>query len=157
MSTDWSWIDAIDTTDVVEVYGAANEQDILAAESKIGAFPPEYREFVLAVGTAALYHREYFGLHPRCVERAVDVVDNTLSERTMMERLLPGHLIAVYNDGGGNIYCVKVDVGDERDPHRNAVYAWWHDDDSEPELMDESFAHWVRSAYEETRDREASN
>jgi hypothetical protein len=156
MTTDWSWIHTIDTIDVADVHGAVSEQDVLAAEAAIGAFPPEYRSFVLAVGTCALYHREYFGVHPG-VELAVDVVGITLSERTEMERLLPAHLIAVYNDGGGNLYCVKVDVGDERDPHRNAVYAWWHDDDSEPELMDESFAHWVRSAYEETRDREASN
>ncbi len=70
-------------------------------------------------------------------------MQETLFERSVPGRALPTDLIAVYNDGGGNLFCVRVDEGPGR--RRDAVLAWWHDDDSPPEQVDESFAAWLRS------------
>lgn len=86
-------------------------------------------------------HFDIFGLGLG-LPNHMNVVNETIYERTCADRPLPRNLIAVYNDGGGNLYAVKVDGGPE-DRMRDGVVAWWHDDGSEPEVINVSFASWV--------------
>jgi hypothetical protein len=139
-AVDWSWIG---TLEGVETFGAVGEHVVEEAEARVGRFPPEYREFVLSVGAARIGHRDVLGLHPT-LPPYLDVAKETLFERTTPRRPLPIDLIAVFNDGAGNLYCVRADVGDG-ESGRDAVLAWWRDDESPPEHVDESFAGWLRS------------
>lgn len=68
---DWSWLNA--TTDEISTFGPASEREVIEAELQIGSFPSEYREFVLACGSARILGDEIFGVHAELPQH-MDVV-----------------------------------------------------------------------------------
>jgi hypothetical protein len=134
---DFSWLSSVYT--VAEFAGGVSEEAIAAAEAQIGPFPRGYRSFVSSFGAARLDEREIFGLGDGS-SRWSRVVEQTLWERHQADKELPRTLIAISNDGFGNVYCVRT----SEDSDDESVYVWWHDDDSEAEVVAESFESWLR-------------
>lgn len=115
----------------------ATEAQIAGAEERIGAFPPEYRQFLADFGWADFGGDSVWGLGPRSLHPSYDVVRQTLRERELGG--LPAEAIAIYNNGGGDLACFRADAPTES---RGAVYYFWHDDRS-IELEHDSFADFL--------------
>jgi hypothetical protein len=142
---DWSWLES--TEESVEVFGPASEQELDEAEAQIGPFPPEYRDFVLSCGATRIRHRDVFGVHSS-LPPYLDVAKETSYERSTPSRPLPSELIAVFNDGAGNLHCVRVDAESAPASQRDEVVVWWRDEDVAPEHVAETFSGWLRSLLE---------
>ncbi|SRR6266508_4452509 len=78
-------------------------EEIEAAEPRLGCLPDDYRAFLADFGWVSLGPHEVFGLGVG-IPPYLDVVRVNESERA--EGHLPASLVAVMNDGGGNLSCI---------------------------------------------------
>jgi hypothetical protein len=127
----------------------ATEAEILEAESLIGAFPQDYRQYLKEFGWVVIGNNEVYGLG-RGVPDYLNVARMTLVERQEPAVPLPGSYVCVMNDGGGNLLC--FDSGQVRDRERNTIPIkfWNHelDVDQRPEVVADSFADWLMDLLE---------
>jgi hypothetical protein len=119
--------------------GVTSDQ-LLIAEAQLDlSVKGGYRSFLEEFGWLDAGEFEVYGLGDD-VPRHLNLVNVTLSERSVMNPPLLPSLIPVMNDGGGNLYC--VDAG----PVRNgAVLFWDHElgSDQEPDFVASSFNEWL--------------
>jgi hypothetical protein len=111
-------------------HGAGVNLDaVRSAEHELGPFPDDYRDFLGQVGWATLRAQEVAGLGDDVPHRWQNVVDLTRQER--LDGGLPGHLIAVHPDGGGNFACLD----------QQQLVLWYHDGPSE--VRPDGFTPWL--------------
>ncbi len=101
----------------------ASEGEIVGAESILGKFPQQYRQFLSEFGWVHFRHYDINGLGADESDPEYSVVITTLSERESLG--LPSDLIAISNDGGGNLSCFQV-APDNQVPDE-AVYILYHE------------------------------
>jgi SMI1-KNR4 cell-wall len=89
-------------------------QEINTAAGRLGNLPHDYRAFLADFGWVSLGPHEVFGLGVD-IPPYLDVVRVNESEWT--EGGLPRHLVAVMNDGAGNLSCID----------QTAVVLWDHE------------------------------
>jgi SMI1-KNR4 cell-wall len=89
-------------------------EEIDAAIRRLGNLPDDYRAFLEDFGWVSFGPHEVFGLGAD-IPPYLDVVRVNESEWT--EGQLPRHLVAVMNDGGGNLSCID----------QTAVVLWDHE------------------------------
>lgn len=124
--------------------GGATPAEIRLAETAIGtAFPDDLREFLREFGWMSSDEIELFGLGGD-VPIHLDLVHMTLSERAEMYPPLPDNLLALSNDGAGNLFCL---LG-------KGVVLWDHElgADQDPEPISPSFYRWVIERVRELTD-----
>lgn len=120
--------------------GAADVQ-IAAAERELGiSFPGVFRRYLSELGYLELRSAEFFGLGMG-VPPHLDLVDNTQTERTVLQPCIPHHLLPFMANGGGDHYCIDLSEGKE-DP---CVVFWDHGLDSaqHPKVLAETFTSWL--------------
>ncbi|PZQ91958.1 MAG: hypothetical protein DI534_03155 [Leifsonia xyli] len=100
-----------------------SEAEVSDAESAVGAFPSGYRQFLMEFGWVNFAFYQFWGLGADRPYPTLGVVPQTLRERELAD--LPDTMIAFYNNGGGDLACVRrADVGP---PEDDAVYWHWHE------------------------------
>lgn len=93
----------------------ATSDEIAKAENTLSVtFPSGYRRLVGEFGWLGVGPDELFGLGAG-VPSEVDVVRETLAERTTFHPLTPKHLVPIMNDGGGNLFCLDTTRGSGAD------------------------------------------
>ena len=98
--------------------------EIAAAERLLGvSFPESYRQFLSDFGWGRFSHQELYGLGSD-VPTNIDLVRNTIAERSEMEPNLPAYLVPVMNDGFGNHYC--LDTSSKKNGESALVF-WDHE------------------------------
>jgi SMI1-KNR4 cell-wall len=97
-------------------------QEIDLAERRLGRLPEDYRAFLEELGWVSLGPHEVFGLGVD-IPPYLDVVRVNESEWT--EGQLPRHLVAVMNDGAGNLSCIDLAAPPEGDAQ--TVVLWDHE------------------------------
>ena len=108
--------------DDVEFGRPVTPLEVSEAETQLGTpFPTDYRMFLTEFGSLSIAHYQIYGLGAG-IDDNLDVVKMTLEERA--DYMLPADLVAVMNDGGGNLIC--LDVGD-MDDEICGVVTHWHD------------------------------
>jgi hypothetical protein len=126
-----------------EVGVGATQREIDAAESALGVrFPQSLRAFLARFGFLVIGHHELYGLG-KGVPPFLDIVRMTISEREASGLPLPANLLALENDGGGNLFT--LDVRDES-PNDAPVVFWHHElgPKQEPAMISPSLAQWLR-------------
>lgn len=96
---------------VKDFVGHREESLIKAAEKKLGLkFPTTYRLFLAEYGAGNFGSSEIYGVIADNFEESSvpDAVWRTLVERR--EGDLPPNLIAIYDDGMGNLFCIDYNV-----------------------------------------------
>jgi hypothetical protein len=96
--------------------------EIEGVARRLGGLPFDYRGFLRDFGWAAFGPYEIFGAGSD-VPPYLDVVHMNESEWT--EAGLPGHLVAVMNDGGGNLSC--IDLRGDATTGRCEIVLWDHE------------------------------
>ena len=87
---------------------SATNTDFLKAEELLGLqFPDTYKSFLMTIGWGGIAHFEFYGLG-KDVPSFLDLVQETLYERTEGCPHLPNQLLPILNDGAGNHYCLDV-------------------------------------------------
>ncbi len=120
----------------------ASEQELYYAEKTLGVvFPESYRRFLGEYGWACFAHEQLYGLGEN-VPLHLDLIRNTMAERTEMHPLLPIQLIPVMNDGAGNHYCLDTR---QLQNHECPVVFWDHEarHDQSPSLISSGFDSWL--------------
>ena len=97
-------------------------EEVDRAARRLGDLPKDYRAFLEDFGWVSLGPHEVFGLGVD-IPPYLDVVRVNESERT--EGQLPRHLVAVMNDGAGNLSCIDLTATSEGDAQ--AVVLWDHE------------------------------
>lgn len=106
----------------------ASAAEIEEAELSLGVrFPDQYRRFLAEFGWGGVAHGELYGLGPD-VPPHLDLVRATISERSEMAPAIPGHLLPVMNNGGGDHYCLDTSVVGEA-----PVVFWSHEEPADQE------------------------
>src|SRR4051812_16178707 len=105
-----------------------------------------YNKFLRRFGWGGLHTDGLYGLGAG-VPRGLDLVFITESERTEMCPPLPGHLLPVMNNGGGDLVCLDTRASPDEPP----VVMWWHEDgpDQIPEPTATDFLSWLSKMIEE--------
>jgi len=103
--------------------------------------PGDYQAFLQRYGWARLMYDEFYGVGDSVPEH-LDLIANTLRERTDFRPYLPKHLIPVMPDGAGSHYCLdlsKTELG------ICPVVFWDHDQDETqiPEIIAPNFSDWI--------------
>jgi SMI1-KNR4 cell-wall len=96
--------------------------EIDAAVCRLGNLPDDYRAFLADFGWVSAGPHEVFGLGVD-IPPYLDVVRVNESEWT--EGRLPRHLVAVMNDGGGNLSCIDTTAVSKGDGP--AIVLWDHE------------------------------
>ena len=119
---------------------AAREVDDSEAATGV-VFPKSYRDFLLEFGWARFSHQELYGIGP-AVPAHLELVRNTVAERTQMQPSLPSALIPVMNDGAGNHFC--LDTAKTSDSECPVVF-WDHElgGGQVPATVSETFDTWL--------------
>jgi len=100
----------------VHIGVTVDEDVITVAEQVVGPFPATYRRFVAKFGWIETPTYVINGLGAG-VPVSLDVVAETLAERTELEPGLPAGYIVVSADGNGNVYCVEsADAASSTEP-----------------------------------------
>jgi hypothetical protein len=120
----------------------ATDLEIGNAEHVLGVtISGTYRAFLLKFGWIEIGSVELFGVG-KDVPEHLNLTKITLSERSEMRPNLNHSLIPVFNDGGGNLYCIDTAVSVLGE---NPVVFWDHDRNSDqiPDPISPSFADWL--------------
>lgn len=121
--------------------GATDDQIDSVAESLRVKLSDSYRRFLSIFGWAKFTHQELYGLGSD-VPPHLDLMKNTLAERTEMRPALPTVLVPVMNDGAGNHYCLDTSMmADGECP----IVFWDHEQPAEqvPDRVAPSFDHMI--------------
>jgi hypothetical protein len=127
----------------------ATSEVIEAAEARLAVrFHPSLRTYLARFGWMEVGHRELFGLGDG-VPPHLEVVSLTISERTEVGAPLPGRLVPIFNDGGGNLYCVVCDAGA---PDDGAIVFWDHDPPghADPVIVARDLVIWLNELLDDT-------
>ncbi|MCE9634812.1 MAG: SMI1/KNR4 family protein [Planctomycetes bacterium] len=130
--------------------GAAPEA-VNAAEAALGISLPEVvRALFEDLGYAGLpvgrglgqesYGKDTYGLGDG-VPRELDLVRNTLSERSDVEPRMPTTLVPLVSNGCGDHYCVDL-----RSPSADPPVVFWDHElgsDQQPAVVSETFSGWL--------------
>lgn len=123
--------------------GSGATKDIVETASQLLEvdFPEDYKEFLCRYGWARLSYEEFYGLGDSVPEH-LNLVKNTIHERTRFHPHLPKYLVPVLADGAGNHYCLDLS---QATSVKCPVVFWDHDQDDRqaPELVGNSFSEWV--------------
>ncbi len=121
--------------------GATRAEVAKAQEVLSVSFPHSYRSYLEHIGWGRFSHIELYGLG-QDVPHHLDLIRNTIAERTEMKPLLPNHLIPVLNDGAGNHYCLDTSAFSGAEC---PVVFWDHEqtDEQDPEIVSPAFADWL--------------
>jgi cell wall assembly regulator SMI1 len=117
----------------------ATDLEVAAAERQLGIkLNGDFREFLKVYGWGGVLSVELYGLGSD-VPSHLDLVRVAESERGEMSPRLPGHLVPIMNDGGGNIYCLDTRVDEP------SVVLWDHEagEDQEPSVEGFRFGEWL--------------
>ena len=112
---------------------ALSEADIAAVEQRRGiSFPHDYRAFLLQINGGVVkpgkWVEQLFSLGENVPPHAsFEVAFDNL--KVIAERI-PRRMIAVGDDGGGNLYCVSTTGAD-----RGAVYFWSHEHEDDEDSI----------------------
>ena len=119
----------------------ATDTQIQAAQVQLGFLPADYQAFLSDFGWAVFGQWEIFGTGDN-VRRRNDVVEITLSERA--RGTLPSTLVAVMNNGGGDLYCLDTNTVDA-EMGSAAVVAWLHETSPQEgaEPVADRFSDWL--------------
>jgi cell wall assembly regulator SMI1 len=118
----------------------ADESEIARAERVLGVkLRGAYRRFLQDHGWGGAAQLELFGLG-NDVPKHLDLVRITESERTEMNPRLREALIPIWNDGGGNLYCLDLAAN----PNEPPVIFWDHEqqDDQLLDVVASDFVSW---------------
>ncbi len=121
-----------------DVGTGVSEDAVTAAEAALAVkLVGGYREFLLVFGFGGVEDVELYGLGG---PDYLDVVQITKSERAIAEPQLPHHLVPIWNDGGGNLYCLNTREGEE-----HPIVFWDHElgSDQAPDIDAPDFATWM--------------
>lgn len=116
--------------------------DIKGAEGVLGLkINGSYRLFLLRFGWIDIATMELFGLG-KDVPPYLNLVTITLSERSEAHPALSPLLLPVFNDGGGNLYC--LDSSTENLDEYPVVF-WDHElgPSQKPDFVSSSFSEWL--------------
>jgi hypothetical protein len=120
----------------------ASEEEVRNAEDQLSvSIAGGFRRFLTRFGWVRVNAVEIFGLG-RDVPRHLDLIRLALSERTEMEPQIPPELLPVYNDGGGNLYCLDTS---RRKEGEDPIVFWDHElgRDQTPDFVSETFVDWL--------------
>ena len=121
----------------------ATTDEIASCEGELGVrFVGSFADYLQTYGWLNVGTSEIYGLGAN-IRLWCRLKETTLSERTEMKPPLPPYLVTFYNDGFGNQHCLDsraVVDGEQR------ILFWNHEagPDQTPELIANSFAHWLR-------------
>lgn len=121
------------------------ETELNTASARLGVnLTGGYRLFLQRFGWGGVGSIELFGLGAD-VPPYLSLTGMTLSEREEMRPALPGHLIPLMNDGGGNLYCL-----DSRIEGEPPVVFWDHTtgETQEPAQVASDFIAWLTERVE---------
>lgn len=125
-----------------EVGSGASSERIECAERELAVRLPEsYKAFLREFGWGGLGHWEVYGLGSGAPFH-LELVHETVSERTEFMPRLPLPLIPLMNDGGGNHYCLDTSVLSEGEC---PVVFWDHDlgEAQTPHRVAPDFTAWL--------------
>ncbi len=92
----------------------ATAAEIAEAEARLGPLPSDYKRFLSEFGWVHFGYDDIYGLGSELPYPEYSVLATTVRERESFG--LPASLIAISNDGGGNLSCFKVaEFGQEPD------------------------------------------
>ncbi|MBX3417032.1 MAG: SMI1/KNR4 family protein [Pirellulaceae bacterium] len=115
---------------------------IRAAERELGIkFPFDYESYLRTYGWVRLIYDELYGLGDS-VPAHLNLITNTLRERTDFCPRLPNHLVPFMPDGAGNHYCLDL----SRTESGNCPVVFWDHDEGEdqtPSIVAKSFSDWI--------------
>lgn len=125
-----------------EVGTGASLDAIEEVERVLGVqLPSDYETYLRTYGWARLIYDELYGLG-ESVPTHLNLVTNTVRERTDFRPYLPKHLIPVMPDGAGNHYCLDLSNSDSG---KCPVVFWNHDEGEQqiPRIVGPSFSDWI--------------
>jgi hypothetical protein len=117
-----------------------SDTEINTASAELGVdLSGGYRLFLKRFGWGGVGSIELFGLGGD-VPPYLSLTAMTRSEREEMSPALPSHLIALMNDGGGNLYCLDCRISGEP-----PVVFWEHTagEQQEPTRVSSDFTTWL--------------
>ena len=119
-----SLLDRVLTIPGIERGVGATSREIEEAEQQLGLkIPLDYRVVLRRAGWLAIGPQEIWGLGPG-VPKHLHLVRSTQLWRTNQWLGLPGHLLPIKEDGGGNLFCLDCSHADR---HECPVIFWDHD------------------------------
>ncbi|ESQ78086.1 SMI1/KNR4 family protein [Asticcacaulis benevestitus] len=123
-----------------EVGQGATQEEVTQFEETVDvSIRGDFAKFLLRYGWIDLAYTEIYGLGSD-ISPALELTKITLSERTEMYPALLKHLIPVYNDGAGNLYCINT-ISEGEPP----IVFWNHElgMDQKPRQISSSFSEWL--------------
>jgi cell wall assembly regulator SMI1 len=124
-----------------ECGNGATQDQLARAQAELGVvFPGSYKEFLRKYGWGEFATEAIYGLG-HDVPKYLDVVRQTLRERTELEPRLPLALVPVMNDGAGNNYCLDT----SKLIHNECPVVLWNHEmggNQVPETVAASFDNW---------------
>jgi cell wall assembly regulator SMI1 len=133
---------AIDALQDKEVGSGASAEAVQAVEQTLGVqFPKDYDAFLQKYGWARLMYDELYGVGDSVPEH-LNLITNTVRERTDFRPYLPKYLVPVLADGAGNHYCLDLSKADSG---TCPVIFWDHDEGETqtPKVVGPSFSDWI--------------
>jgi cell wall assembly regulator SMI1 len=133
---------AIDALQDKEVGSGATAEDVQFVEQTLGVqFPKDYDAFLQKYGWARLMYDEFYGIGDS-VPAHLNLITNTVRERTDFRPYLPKYLIPVLADGAGNHYCLDLSKAESG---ISPVVFWDHDEGETqtPNVVGLSFSDWI--------------
>lgn len=121
--------------DDLEYSGPAPAAAVDTAERALGPLPEDYILFLREFGSVSVHHWEIYGVGPE-VPPYLDVVVMTMEERATGG--LPNDLIAIMNDGAGNLTCMTSAERSTR-----GIVLWWHSPAGREDPLAGSFTDWL--------------
>jgi cell wall assembly regulator SMI1 len=119
----------------------ASAEEVADAERKLGvSFPEAFRAYLTDLGYLEFESVEMYGLGVG-VPKHLDLVENTIAERTVLHPNIPIQFIPVLNNGCGDHYCLDLRPNALDPP----VVFWSHElgPDQTPAFVAERFTGWL--------------
>jgi hypothetical protein len=120
----------------------ATEEEIVIAEQRLEVtFPPRFRSYLCECGYLEFGSAEFYGLGAG-VPNHLDLVRNTIAERTEYHPQIPGHLVPFMPNGCGDHYCIDLSTRSDDPP----VVFWDHElinTKQKPQRLAETFSSWL--------------
>lgn len=122
---------------VFEGGNGASEEIIQDAENKLGLkFPSDYRDYLMEFGWLEVEHYEFFGVGsgiPKYLDLKL-VASEEWGEGGLYENLLP-----IWNNGGGDLYCIDLKQSTN---DKSIICAFYHEN-RQTEMVATSFENWL--------------
>jgi cell wall assembly regulator SMI1 len=119
----------------------ASAAEVADAEQMLGvSFPATLRSYLMEFGYLEIDSSEMYGLGAG-VPSYLNLVKNTIDERTILHPNIPVRFLPLLNNGCGDHYCVDMCSGTPDPP----VVFWSHElgSDQTPQLVAKTFSEWL--------------